>query len=263
VVDVKGAVMGSLHCLNVGWGDATIIESTHGTFIVDCWRIEEHSTHLPENKKLRGVFITHQHRDHYSGLNYLKKYGYTIDFLIYSPYERRYGDNSVTVEEWNEFNSLRDHFVSKGTELRAPYRQNSWDKAWWGMTGVKFWIIGPPQSMADSATREIHDASLVVRADLGSRICLFAGDASDTSLEFIAANTNHYCGDILHASHHGSLNGANLEFIKGCNAKFTVISTESGVYDNAPHPTALRRYKDNTEKVVYRTDIDGGLEWQF
>lgn len=255
--------MGSLHCLNVGWGDATIITSINGTFIIDCWKIEDYSTHLPADKKIRGAFITHQHRDHYLGLDYLKRNGYLIDFMIYSPYDRRRGDNSVTIEEWNEFNSLRDHFVSKGTELRDPYRQDSWDKAWWNMTEVKFWIIGPSRSVADADTREIHDASLVIRADLGNRSCLFAGDASDASLGFIARNTNHYCNDILHASHHGSLNGADLEFIKESKAKYTVISTKSGVYENAPHPTALRRYKDNTEKTVYRTDIDGSVEWTF
>ena len=39
-------------------------------------------------------------------LKYLKEHGYTVDYLIYSPYDRRYGDTSVTLDEWNEFNSL-------------------------------------------------------------------------------------------------------------------------------------------------------------
>jgi beta-lactamase superfamily II metal-dependent hydrolase len=255
--------MGSLHCLNVGWGDATIIKSVHGTFLVDCCNIQDYSEHLPQDKKLRGVFITHQHSDHYSGLQYLKDQNYSIDYLIYSPYERRYGDKSVTVEEWHEFESLKDHFVNKGTETRQPYRQNDLEKAWWDMSTVKFWIIGPHRSTATAETREIHDASLVAEADLGDRICLFTGDASDTNLEYIANHTKNYCNDILHASHHGSLNGAHLDFIKKANAKYTLISTKTGVYDNAPHLTALKRYKDNTKYDVRRTDVDGSWEWTF
>lgn len=256
--------MGSLYCLNVGWGDASLIITDSATFLVDCHNIGDHANLLPSSKHILGVFITHQHRDHYSGLIYLKEKGYSIEYLIYSPYSRRHGDNSVTLEEWNEFNTLKDFFARRGTELYSPYRQEGFSgTAWWGTDGVKFEIIGPHASTADSETRELHDASLVIKAILGDRNCLFCGDASDTNLEYIANNTNNYCNDILHASHHGSLNGAHLDFIKKCNAKYTLISTQTGIYENSPHPDALRRYKDNTEYAVRRTDIDGSWRWTF
>jgi beta-lactamase superfamily II metal-dependent hydrolase len=82
-------------------------------------------------------------------------------------------------------------------------------------------------------------------------------------LEYIATHTTNFCNDILRASHHGSINGAQLDFIKKCNADYTVISTESGVHESVPHPTALQRYRDNTKKKVYRTDQDGTLTWTF
>ena len=99
--------MGSLHCLNVGCSDATVIMTDSATFLVDCHNIGDYSNLLPANKNLRGVFITHQHHDHYSGLNYLWDNGYSIDCLIYSPYERRYADSSVSFEEWSEVRSNR------------------------------------------------------------------------------------------------------------------------------------------------------------
>jgi beta-lactamase superfamily II metal-dependent hydrolase len=255
--------MGELRCLNVGWGDATIIITDSATFLVDCHCIEDYSLLLPNNKHFRGVFITHQHKDHYSGLQFLKEKGYSIDYLIYSPYTRRYADTSVTLEEWNEFNSLKDYFQGEGTKLYTPYRQNDFKEPWWQTNGAKFEIIAPSSSIANADEREIHDASLVIKAILGDRRCLFAGDASDKNLEYIANYTTNYCNDILHASHHGSLNGAHLEFIKKSNAKYTLISTKTGVYDNAPHPIALQRYENNTEYDVRRTDIDGSWKWIF
>jgi beta-lactamase superfamily II metal-dependent hydrolase len=117
--------------------------------------------------------------------------------------------------------------------------------------------------IATSDTRDLHDASLVIHAKLNSRQCLFTGDASDANLEDVAASVTNICNDILHASHHGSIDGASLSFIKACSAVYTVISTESGVHDNVPHPTALRRYADNTKGKVYRTDVDGSLKWSF
>ena len=255
--------MGELHCLNVGCADASVIRTPTATFLVDCHNIGDFVHLLPASKRLRGVFVTHQHSDHYPGLTYLRDNGYSIDHLIYSPYDRRSGDASVTLEEWNEFASFRDHFAQRGTKLHAPYRQVEWGKPWWDTDGVQFEIIGPHQSVANSETRKLHDACLVIKAILGKRACLFAGDASDANLEYIASNTQNYCNDILHASHHGSIDGAHLEFIKKCKAQYTLISTATGKYENVPHPTALRRYKENTAHDVRRTDIDGSWKWDF
>lgn len=256
--------MGKLHCLDVGCADASVIVSTDFTVLVDCHDIEAHAQLLPKSKRIRGVFITHQHRDHYSGLEYLRRKGYSIDFLIYSPYERRYGDASVTVEEWKEFASHRDYFESKGTGLRTPYRQDHFDEPYWRIdSSLKIWILGPNENIARSETRELHDACLVFRADLGARICTFTGDASDANLKHIANSTTHICGDILHASHHGSINGADLDFIKECKAQFTVISTEAGVHDNVPDATALKYYENYSTQGVYRTDWHGTIEWNF
>ncbi len=255
--------MGELHCLNVEFGDATVIRTGIHTILVDTHNISDHSGLLPSNGILSGVFVTHQHRDHYSGLEYLWNAGFRINNLIYSPYDRRVGDNSVTLDEWNEFNGLAQRFSSRGTKLIKPYRQADVSKPWWELDELAFTIIGPHSSIASAETRELHDACLVITAFLGKRKCVFTGDASDTNLAWIAQNTTRFCDDILHGSHHGSINGADLEFIKKAKAQYTVISTRSGVHSNVPHPTALKRYRENTACKVYRTDVDGNLKFRF
>lgn len=57
--------MGKVHHLDVGFGDASVIITSSATFLIDCHNIEEYSYLLPISKNLRGVFITHQHRDHF------------------------------------------------------------------------------------------------------------------------------------------------------------------------------------------------------
>jgi beta-lactamase superfamily II metal-dependent hydrolase len=188
--------------------------------------------------------------------------GYKIEHLICSPYERRIGDNSVELDEWNEFATFVAYFKKNGTKVYRPFRQDSFAKPWWTPCGLKFWLLGPVPHIATSDTRELHDACLVIRADLGKRRCTFTGDSSDTSLAHIAASTTHICDDILHVSHHGSINGADLSFIKKANISYSVISTELGIYDNIPHPTALKRYEENTKHNVYRTD-KGSVTWTF
>lgn len=195
-------------------------------------------------------------------MNYLIDNEYEIEYLIYSPYERRYGDNSVDYQEWQDFQKYAECYRQAGTKIYKPYRQDNFSNPWWMVDGLQIWMIGPEKDIATSDTRELHDASLVFTVKIAKRTYLFTGDASDTSLNWIAKNTNHHCDDILHASHHGSLNGADLEFIKSCNIVHTIISTKSGEHDSVPHPTALERY-NNHSAIVYRTDVSGTLSYNF
>lgn len=255
--------MGKLHHLNVGCADMSVIESDGNIFLIDCYDIEAHRHLLPLDKNIKAVFITHQHYDHFLGLQYLRDKGFKIEYLIHSPYERRYADTSVSYDEWKDFNSHKDYFKEHGSKIYHPFRQGSFDQPWWNNSGLKFWLLGPNKTIAERDTRELHDACLVFHIKMGERRCLFTGDASDANLNYIAKNTNNICNDILHASHHGSINGADLEFIKAANAEYTVISTKKGAHESVPHSTALKRYSDNTSKQVYRTDLDGNLVWSF
>ncbi len=255
--------MGKVYHLDVGCANATIIQTDLATFLVDCHGIENYSHLLPPRKNIRGVFITHQHNGHDSGLKYLLENDFTVDFLLFSPYKRKPGDGSVSYEEWDEFNYYKDQLAGRGTKLYSPYRQSNLQEPFWSSHGAKFFILGPDESIVRSETSMIHDACLVISAKLGERTCVFTGDASDLSLEFIANHTNDFCNDILHASHHGSIQGAEPTFIQKANPAYTVISTKAGVDDAIPHPEALQRYKTFTREAIYRTDESGTIPWEF
>ena len=107
--------MGELHQLDVGCADCSVIRSESTTILVDTHGIGEHAHLLPRSKIVKAVFITHQHYDHFDGLGYLKDNGYTIDYFIYSPYDRRRNDASVEYQEWQDFISYRDHFQGQGS----------------------------------------------------------------------------------------------------------------------------------------------------
>lgn len=256
--------MGKFHFLSVGCADTTIIKSSNSTILIDCCSdIESHKDLLPSNKKLKAVFITHQHYDHFKGLQYLIDQNYDIEFFIYSPYERRYSDNSVEYDEWVSFNNLKDKIEKKGAKIYTPYRQDKFDNPWWSIDDLKIYMLGPEKNIAKEEKRELHDASLVFLVEANNKKVTFTGDASDKLLNWIANNTTNYCNDILHASHHGSINGADLDFIKNANIKDTIISTKSGVYSSVPDSTALQRYRSYTKNEVYRTDTSGSLSLDY
>lgn len=255
--------MAKIHFLEVGCADTTIIQSEGKTILVDCCsRIEDYCYLLPNSRVINAVFITHQHQDHFKGLNYLKDNDYKITFLICSPYQRKREDSSVSAEEWREFNQLVAYFEGQGTKVYKPYRQNAFNKPWWNFAGLTFWMLGPVKEIADGSESVLHDASLVFTVrnpNTNQKVC-FTGDASDKSLKQIADTTNHYCDNLLHASHHGSLNGAELIFIQKAKIKTTIVSTKEGVKENVPSGEALKRYVDNSRDEVLRTDKKGTIE---
>ena len=248
------------HFLNVGCADCTILEMGNDIVMIDCgYRRSGYSTSKPTNiydylKDVLGktyidlLIISHPHHDHYLGLEDLIGRVTVAEFWG-SPYNRRYDDNTLSLDDWNEYARLKQRLnpnlsytCTKGAEKI--------------LSGCQFLVLGPRKEINDISTRECHDGCLVVWVTTSANNFLICGDASDTQLDVIRSDYNLSKCTILRCSHHGSENGANLEFIKAVSPRDTIISTKSGYFDNLPSNTALQRYKSYSSKV-FRTDIDG------
>lgn len=242
--------------LNVGCADCTIMHIGNKIVMVDCrqgnsYENEANILDYIPNKHIDVLICTHQHYDHFDGIQVLLDNNISVGEIWESNYERRYGDSSVEYEEWQNYQQL----VAKlNTKIYHPTRSTEiFDR----VGGASFQFYNPIKNINDSETRELHDASLVFTLRKGKMSVTFTGDASDWALEQVTNYFTLQSKHVLHASHHGSINGAYLEFIKKINPNYTIISTKSGVYSNVPHPTALQRYKSYTNEAVRRTDVDG------
>ncbi len=244
------------HFLNVGCNDCSILHLGDKVIMVDCHQGnadngEDNILNYLPAKKIDLLILTHQHYDHFDGIQTLLDNDIQVVEIWESCYERRRNDNSVKYDEWNDYQKLK---TALGAKVYQPTKSTE-NFSIVGGAGIQ--IYNPPQNVNDNETRELHDACLVFTIRKGNMTVTFTGDASDTALQFVIDNFEIKEKYILHASHHGSINGANLEFIKTIKPEYTIISTKSGVYENVPHPTALQRYKSHTKQFVRRTDIDG------
>lgn len=199
--------------LEVGCADCTIMNLSGKIVMVDCHQgntmngEEDILDYLPE-KRIDVLIITHQHYDHFDGMQTLIDNNIVVGEIWESKYERRYNDHSVEYEEWQSYKKMRNKLCNK---LYHPTRST---KDYDTVGGAKFQILSPKKNINDKDTRELHDASIVFTVRKGSMNIIFTGDASDWALKevtnYFALKSKH----VLHASHHGSINGAYLEFIK-------------------------------------------------
>lgn len=251
------------HFLKVGCADCAIFEMGNDLVVIDCgYRRTGYGVSKPTNiasylKYTIGkswidlMIITHPHHDHFLAMEDLITNRITVAELWASPYQRRYDDPSLSAEEMSEFLSVAKRLVPVSSSRIPVYKGQQRT-----FSGCLFHVLGPRQDVNSSATRECHDACLVTWVGAQANRFVICGDASDTELELVRADWNLSSATILRASHHGSMNGANLDFIKAVSPIDTIVSTESGVIQSVPHPTALQRYRDHSIKVV-RTDLNG------
>jgi len=256
--------MTKAHFLNVGCADCTIFEMETALVVIDCgYRRFSNGTSKPTSildyirntigkRYIDLLIISHPHHDHYLGVEEMIG-KVTVGQFWGSPYERRYGDNSLDLDEWKEYCNLKEKLVPDPTR-----RFNCTKDAKETISGCTFTVLGPRKGINAVETRECHDASLVIWAATPANHFMICGDASDSELDQIMTDWKLQGCDVLRASHHGSLNGANLEFIKSASPRDTIISTKSGIFENVPSNTALQRYRENSTKV-FRTDTDGTL----
>jgi beta-lactamase superfamily II metal-dependent hydrolase len=249
--------------LSVGCANCAVLRSGDSCLIVDCSGIAAHARELPASRHIDALIVTHQHYDHFDGLGYLYEQGFSIGLLLYSPYIPRKDEGSVASDEWESFEELKALFAQRGSELAAPYGRPGLVPPFRTVGDMDMAILGPPESLARSESRSIHDACLVVLVSTKSSRVIFAGDASAASLEWIARSSSDFACDVLHASHHGGAEGAVEAFVRGASPRTTVVSTASGVYPELPSAAALSLYAAHTRGRVLRTDIEGNLRFSL
>jgi beta-lactamase superfamily II metal-dependent hydrolase len=225
--------------LDVGQGDATVIESADGTVaLVDGGRGTWDVVRLLQEGGVDTVDLvvaTHADMDHIGGLD-----GVLIDLPV-----RYYMDNGVphTTREYAELMDVVEW--SKATYLEPISRTIT-------LGDVTIRVL-PPWPGA----RSQNDASVGLLVEYGAFRALLAGDAEQDAL-------NHWLRlgvptvAVLKASHHGARNGVTPGWVQATKPRVVVISVGAGNPYGHPDPYALRYYGVYAE-AIYRTDRDGEI----
>lgn len=220
-----------IHVLNVGQGDSILIESPNRNLILVDTGPEAFNYIATRDKiipyvrrlgynKLDMVILSHNHKDHSGGLNYLIN-----NFKV----------NKIMVYE-KPIDIKHDYIqLSKGDTLKT------------GELSLN--ILGPDEK---KKLEDVNEASLILELQYKNFTMLFTGDAPSEELSEVHGNY-----DVFKVPHHGSINSLNMYFLKQNIISNAIISVGK---NNFGHPSnkVIEAFANNNINV-YRTDKYGDI----
>lgn len=240
--------------LDVGQGDAVVIERYGEVFIVDGggWPFRDVgqntgaiivAPYLAHRgiSHIDGIFVSHLHRDHVFGVIELL---WTLDVdrvYLSTRIDKRYPIFAL-LEEAAIYNDAEMIFVQAGDAFQSP-------------GGISFLVLSPSYYYNYADTNE---ASMVLYADISGHRFMFSGDIGVETEARIVRNFSHIRTDILKVAHHGSRFSTSDDFLEASIPRVAIAGV--GVHNpfNHPHPTVVERILERGIEF-YSTDTHGAI----
>ena len=233
----------TVHFMDVGHGDATLITCGQHAMLVDCGKNIKGrmvSDYVREQgiERLDYLILTHPDNDHIGGAPVILE-DFRIENILVSYYAKAS----------SEYELLKSTLEQNNLETRVPVPGEEYT-----LGEAVFTILGPVEVFEDS-----NNSSIVFRLDFGERSFLFAGDqekkAEKALLNQMEVNLQ---ADVLKVGHHGKNDACGKKFLAAVDPEYAVISCGPDEGDIEPEEKLLERLYDS-ETTVLRTDEQGTI----
>ena len=228
----------SLYAINVGKADALLLRSGKTAYLIDTGTEDsypklEKALQAEGITHLDGVILTHTHKDHTGGLEYLMDSGIEIDQVYASGYYNRKEKKHPAVQ------------ALKGTEREVNWLLSGDSLP---LEGGKLEVLGP---LVHDEEKE-NNNSLVLLATGGGGTMLLAGD-----MEFPEEKTLLNAGliphaDVLKVGNHGNPDATGEDFLEAVSPRAAVFSTDSDVEPDTP-AFRIVKWLNAHQVAVYQT----------
>jgi competence protein ComEC len=191
--------------------------------------------------------MTHPHADHLEGLiEVISRFevenvlisGVNYDNPGYTELLSSLSDNSVNV------------FIA---ESRVDFKFGS----------VFLDVLYPFNSISGEKFENINNSSIVIKLNYAANKVLFTGDLEEEFERELVLSGIDLSTNILKAGHHGSRTASSPSFLNASKPEIVVIQVGEGNSYEHPHSETLRNYFRAGIEKVYRTDLDGRVDFYF
>ena len=230
----------NMHTINIGRGDAILIESNNHYMLVDSGTSEAAGTILeylekfdiPENK-IDYIVSTHPDGDHVGSFPFIFE-KYDIGQVFYSPCTK-------ASDDYNEFIAA---VKEKGCPFRTPIENEIWEL---GDATVEVVYDGSQGST-------YNECSIVLRVTCDKKSILLTGDLPSTMEKDLMQQGYNFRADILKIGHHGAAASSCASFLDAVDAKYAVVSCDSPDKTLFPKESVLQRLARRFVKTYRTTD---------
>lgn len=232
-----------VHYIDVGQGDATLIQSDGHAMLIDAGNNNKGTaiqSYLQKQnvKTLDYVIGTHPDADHIGGLDVIL-YKLECGKVLLPDYSK----------DTKTYRDVVDTLKAKSYRAIHPKVGDTYE-----LGDAVFTVTAPAGSKYDSA----NDYSIAIHLEYGETRFLFVGDAEEKSTEEMLKTNQNLTANVYKVSHHGSRNGTSEEFLKAVNPEYAVISCGEDNSYGHPHAEVMNLLRSKGVDV-YRTDEQGTI----
>ena len=232
-----------VHFIDVGQGDATLIQTRGGSVLIDGGDRQAGPVVVSYLRnegisKISYVVATHPHADHIGGL--IDVLG---EFEVGTIIMPRVAHTTITFER----------FIDAIEENNIPVREPVVGSTI-NMGGATFTIVAPNSSWYAN----LNDYSVSMLLLYGETRFLFTGDAERESEMEMVERGHDISAQILHVGHHGSRTSTVQPFLDAVSPQIAVISVGANNPFGHPHREVVNRL-EAAGVAIYRTDLHGTI----
>lgn len=238
--------------LDVGQGDAAIIESPSGkTLVVDAGGLlpagdDEGRRVVAPYLRYRGInhidmlLLTHPHADHIGGAATLID-RFPVSLLL---------DNGAP-----SVSPALTHLLTEAHTHHVPSQRAHQGQILDFGDGVVARVLAPN---ASSPTGPENEACVVLRVEYGRTAFLLDADAEADEEAAMTRSGQPLNCDVLKVGHHGSHTSTTPGFLAAAHPRLAIISVGAHNLYGHPSPEVLERLQDEGARI-YRTDKNGAV----
>ncbi len=236
--------------LNVGHGDAILLEGDGKTIMVDVGHSRNQDILLRKLAergitRIDEIILTHHHQDHIGNILTIAQ-RYRPKLIYDSGMPNSEGVTSQKLEEAFRTGRYNRQILKAGDKV--TFGDNYWIE-----------VLAPGDYLDKRNYARVNNTSLVFRLHYGNFTMMFTGDTENPVEAAMAAKYGSQLkADVLKVAHHGSRTSSNYRFISRVKPEYALISC--GDFEKYHHPNQnVIGALQHLGATIYTTNRDGDL----
>ena len=234
----------SVHFIDVGQGDCTLIKTPDGNMLIDAGE-NGYETTVLDYLDAQGVdslkyFVaTHPHSDHIGGAAEVLE-AVSVENVIMPKLSK---DNTPATATYEKMLTAIKNSSAKAISAK-PGSEYSFG-------GAEFTVLAPFEQ-----DENLNNMSVVLKLTYKGYSFMLSGDAEKEVENRILKAGYDISADVYKGAHHGSSTSNSKKFVKAINPTYAVLSYEEGNSYGHPHRETVELF--NEEGIVYYSTADYG-----